>query len=438
MFVGVQSHQFQRALDLAALAKSLGSMAIIGGAHPMTCDTTMLQGKGVSFSLSEADNVLMSILDDAITEGELKPVYGENQRWATELDPPTLIPPTKADFRRAVVPMLGIYPYRGCPFTCKFCTVIQIAGRRVRGQSISTTIESLRAAKAAGVRMVIFTSDNFNKIPDVVELLETMIEENVCIPFFCQCDTQVASQPELIALMARAGCFDIFVGAESFNRQTLLSVHKAQNYPDKYAEIVKNCRAVGVSAHFSSIIGFEDDTEESILGHLAVLKELDPAMASFYVLCPIPGSEQYDDFMSRGIITETNMDRFDTICPVWEHPSLSFEDRDRLLMRCYREFYTLEHTIRKLKWVRNKPEYRMVNEIATKTGFAAFSRWCTWNNRHPMSGGVWRIKRDHVEDYQSLRRGIFGFDLVPLPKSLKLSEADERLNRVNLRIVKAV
>ena len=41
--VGVQSHQFQRALDLAAYAKDRGCMSIIGGPHPMTCDTTMLQ-----------------------------------------------------------------------------------------------------------------------------------------------------------------------------------------------------------------------------------------------------------------------------------------------------------------------------------------------------------------------------------------------------------
>ena len=35
-FVGVQTHQFHRALDLAALAVSRGSLAVIGGPHPMT------------------------------------------------------------------------------------------------------------------------------------------------------------------------------------------------------------------------------------------------------------------------------------------------------------------------------------------------------------------------------------------------------------------
>src|SRR5512144_518237 len=52
--VGVQSHQFQRALDLAAFARQNGVRhCVIGGPHPMTCDTTPLQNRGVSFALAE-------------------------------------------------------------------------------------------------------------------------------------------------------------------------------------------------------------------------------------------------------------------------------------------------------------------------------------------------------------------------------------------------
>jgi hypothetical protein len=55
---GVQSHQFQRTLDMAALARSRGvENVVIGGPHLMTCDTSELQGRGMSFSLSEAESV---------------------------------------------------------------------------------------------------------------------------------------------------------------------------------------------------------------------------------------------------------------------------------------------------------------------------------------------------------------------------------------------
>jgi hypothetical protein len=54
--VGVQSHQFHRALDIAAYAQNNGCMTVIGGPHVMTCDTSMLHGRGVSFAQAEADS----------------------------------------------------------------------------------------------------------------------------------------------------------------------------------------------------------------------------------------------------------------------------------------------------------------------------------------------------------------------------------------------
>src|SRR6476619_3979766 len=71
--VGVQSHQFHRALDLAAYARRNGCMVVIGGPHVMTCDTSMLHGRGVSFALAEAELVWREILEDA-AGGELRPV----------------------------------------------------------------------------------------------------------------------------------------------------------------------------------------------------------------------------------------------------------------------------------------------------------------------------------------------------------------------------
>src|SRR5262249_57186354 len=100
--VGVQTHQFQRALDLAAFARANGVRhCVIGGPHPMTCDTSMLQNRGVSFALAEAETIWLQILRDAI-RGELEPVYGADRRWAPELQAPVLIPPSKRDLKRYI------------------------------------------------------------------------------------------------------------------------------------------------------------------------------------------------------------------------------------------------------------------------------------------------------------------------------------------------
>lgn len=412
--VGVQSHQLHRALDLAAVAVRSGCMTVIGGPHPMTCDTTPLQGHGVSFALAEAELVWPAILEDAI-RGELSPVYGKNQRWSGDLEAqaPIIIPPEPRELKRYLIPMLGLYPSRGCPFNCNFCSVVKIAGHRVRSQTIDTTIKSLRNAKSAGVKLIIFCSDNFNKYPEVKELLEAMIEEKLGLKFFCQCDAQIAQKPELVELMARAGCFQIFVGVESFNRAVLLAAHKTQNYPNRYRDIIRLCREHNVHTHFSNIIGFPDDTEEAILANLAELKALDPTLASFYILCPIPGTEQYDDFLARDLITEQNLDRFDATCLTWNHLHLSSADLTRLFRHCYREFFSLKHVIRHPR----------------NAGYTAFARLCARSGRHPMSGGIWPITSDHLNHYIYDRYTVFGITRAPLPQSLKLPASDEVHNR---------
>jgi hypothetical protein len=426
--VGVQSHQFHRALDLAAYAQSNGCMTVIGGPHVMTCDTSMLHGRGVSFAQAEAELVWPEILNDAAA-GELQPLYGAGRRWQQELKAPVLAPPSKSDLGRYVIPMLGVYPARGCPFLCNFCSVTKIAGRRIRSQSIATTLASLRAAKAAGVGTIMFTSDNFNKYPEVEELLAAMAEERLGLKFFVQCDTQIARQERLVALLANAGCFQMFVGVESFNRQTLLAAQKGQNRPETYRDIVRLCREYGISSHFSNIIGFPQDTEQEIREHLDVLRGLGPTWSSFYILCPIPGTEQYDDFLKDGLITERNLDRFDTTCLTWRHPSLSRERLSQLLFQCYREFISLRHSLANVKDELRCRSGGKLARSAANVAMSLFTRYCAWRQTHPMSGGVMRMRLDGVDDLLPLRKRTFGFELAPLPRSLEVPTAESQLHQ---------
>jgi len=427
--VGVQSHQLHRALDLAAYARSRGAQAVIGGPHPMTCDTTMLQRRGVAFALSEAEIVWPAILEDALA-GELASVYGRDHRWEQRLDPPVLRPPSRRDLARYAVPMLGVYPARGCPYSCNFCSVIKIAGHRVRTQPIEATLASLRAAKRAGVRFVMFTSDNFNKYPEVGELLDAMIAERIELPFFAQCDAQIHRQEDLVERMARAGCHQIFVGAESFNTEALRGAHKFHNDPARYSKIVALCRENGITSHFSNILGFPQDTEIGVLEHLSTLRGLAPDVASFYVLTPIPGTEQYDDFLRDGWITERNLDRYDGTCVTWRHPNLSGDDLRRLLFRCYREFYGAADVASKLlRLLRGRRDYRLFSTLFAVFGLSVMSRLAAAKRLHPMAGGIARVRRESVADYAALRRRVFGIDLAPLPASLALSKEDHELNR---------
>lgn len=413
--VGVQSHQFHRALDLAAYARAHGvRCCVIGGPHAMTCDTSVLHGRGVSFSMAEAELVWGEILSDGLA-GELRPVYGSGRRWADQVPGVAIDPPSAVDLARYWVPMLGLYPVRGCPYRCSYCSVIKISGRQVRSADVETTLESLRRAKRGGVRMIMFVSDNFNKFPWVGELLQAMIDERLELPFFCQCDAQIARDPDLVDLLGRARCFEMFVGVESFSRKTLKAVGKHHNNPDQYAEIVRLCDEARIRPHLSSIIGFPDDDQEEIRHHLEVMKELHPRAVSFYILTPIPGTEQYDEYRRAGWIAERNLDRFDATCMTWSHPNLSRERLEDLLYHCYMDYFGF--------LLRTSGLSNDDRRIALVNLYSASRR------RHPMAGGIDRLQVDTATDYAALRRKVFDIDLAPLPDSLPLSSHDETLNQ---------
>lgn len=413
--VGVQSHQFQRALDLAAYAAEHGvKHCVIGGPHVMTCDTGLLQNRGISFSVSEAENVWNEILTDALS-GALKPLYGVTHRWAPTLSGPVIAPPSRETLKDYWAPMLGLYPVRGCPFNCNFCSVIKISGRAVRSESIDSTIKSLQLATKSGIDTVMFVSDNFNKYPHVEDLLLEIIKEKFRIRFFCQCDTQIARQPELIELLRRAGCFEIFIGVESFNRSILKNVRKFHNQPNTYRDIVRFCDELGIRTHFSNIVGFPDQTEKDIQDHVDCLKELRPKVASFYILTPIPGTEQYDTYSKLNLITESNLDRFDATYPTYSHPHISKKNLSKILFDCYVQY--------------NRFLLRNVKLDDESTRLAIFNRYLAEKRMHPMAGGIDQIKIDSVAAYLPLREKVFGVKHVPLPESLKLSEKDELLNR---------
>src|SRR5204862_1102284 len=101
-----------------------------------------------------------------------------------------------------------------------------------------------------------------------------------------------------------------------------------------------------IISHFSNIIGFPDDTAASIREHVDALRGINPDVASFYILLPIPGTEQYDDFLEAGWITEKNLDRFDATTTTWNHPHLTSSELQELLFECYRKFFSSSHILK--------------------------------------------------------------------------------------------
>ena len=429
--VGTYSNQIHRACDIASYAIKQGALAIVGGPHVMSSKTDELQGKGVSFSLGEADLFWNKILQDAVFEDKLKPVYGLDKRWQDDLRSPVLMPPTPEYLRRYFVAKSSLYISRGCPFNCDFCLIYKFAGHSVRSQSVETSLASLRNFKSADIKIVVFTADNANKTKEFPELCDAMVAEGLTMTFMCQCDAQIGKQEWLLEKMSRAGCRFIMMGVESLDRKTFLQAGKAHNHPDQFADTARLLKKYGIIPIFSNIIGFEDDTEKSIREHVRQLKLISPLGAYFFILTPIPGSDQYINFKTRGLITERNLDRFDGTYPCWNHEHLSHSDLLRLLYESYCEYHNIADMIQRFYC-----GWKQGVSIPWSTfafGYALLLRHKAQQQVHPLRGGLFQRRLDHAKNYSKLRKQVYGYDLFPLPDSLSATQADLEADQIRIK-----
>ena len=86
----------------------------------------------------------------------------------------------------------------------------------------------------------------------------------------------------------------VFIGLENINPANLAVAKKKQNKITEYRKMLLAWKSAGVITYVGYILGFPNDTVESILHDIEVIKrELPIDLIEFYCLTPLPGSEDH-------------------------------------------------------------------------------------------------------------------------------------------------
>jgi radical SAM superfamily enzyme YgiQ (UPF0313 family) len=146
---------------------------------------------------------------------------------------------------------------RGCPFNCDFCLVSNIFGRQMRFRDIGNVIEEIKNLPS---KYVFFVDDNLtiNK-PYAHELIHQL--KPLGISWACMSSIDVADDEALLREMAESGCFNILIGFESMNPESLDEVHKKHNRGgEKFVGAIQKIHRAGIQINASFIVGFDNDT----------------------------------------------------------------------------------------------------------------------------------------------------------------------------------
>jgi radical SAM superfamily enzyme YgiQ (UPF0313 family) len=135
-------------------------------------------------------------------------------------------------------------------------------GHAFRTYSVDRVIQELKQHRDASY--VFFADDIFtaNK-KRTKELLSRMITEGLTPEWGAQVRTETVDDPEMLDLMHRSRCFNVYVGFESINPRTLKLFQKKQDVA-KIERSIEKFHAHNIRIHGMFVIGSDEDDLETL------------------------------------------------------------------------------------------------------------------------------------------------------------------------------
>ncbi|MBM3403983.1 MAG: radical SAM protein [Bacteroidetes bacterium] len=280
-----------RAFELGDHYRKKGVKVVFGGPYASFMREDV-QKHSDSIVVGEAEGKWEQCLAD-FEAGNLQPVYQSDQCCDYKSQKPPRWDLVKTDR----IFQVGIQISRGCPFNCEFCLVTKIFGKKMRYRDIDNVIEEIRQSPT---RYFFFVDDNLTMNKRFAkELMRRIIP--LKISWGCMASIDVATDEELLDLMAEAGCFNILIGFESLNPESLEESHKKHNKAATiYEPAIQKIHARGIHINASFVVGFDHDklSEFDNIYDFTLRNAL--PNVNLHLLAAPPGSALYERLKTEG------------------------------------------------------------------------------------------------------------------------------------------
>jgi len=240
---------------------------------------------------------------------------------------------------------------RGCPYNCRFCSVILMFGRRYRFKSFTASMREIKNVLHAKHRTrIFFVDDNFTVKKDrAKEILRAIISEKLNISWSAQTRVDVAEDTELLRLMADSGCDTLHIGFESINPMTLEAFNKKQRV-EEIVYCVKRLKEYHLNIHGMFVLGADTDDIDTIRKTADFARHLGIDTVQFLMLTPLPGTEIFNEVRDSDRLLHTDWSKYDahhvTFIPAKMRPETLHLETLKAMGKFYSWRYILSHLIK--------------------------------------------------------------------------------------------
>lgn len=328
----------ERQVIAKALAANPGARALAVGTVASVLPQ-MLQMPGVTVVKGEAEQLLWKF-DEVLARPDATVQLGAIEdldrlpfpEWAI-FEPQRFR--VAYDFWR--FPTAFIQASRGCVMHCNYCPYIILENSNRQRNPEAVVDEIRHGISRYGFRSFKFRDPLFGlNRKNVFELAELLARLPQKIQFSIETRVDVM-RPEMLRVLKRVGLTSITIGVESPNEETLRRYHRRPIHSEQQRDFIAVCRNMGLRTVAGFMIGFPDDTVESIRNVLHYARLIGPTFANFNVVTPYPGTEFHASM--QGQISDPDMSRYNTYTPVMKYKHLTPEIVGGLLQWCARRYY---------------------------------------------------------------------------------------------------
>jgi anaerobic magnesium-protoporphyrin IX monomethyl ester cyclase len=222
---------------------------------------------------------------------------------------------------------------------CSFCSHRKFWRGTWRGRTPEVVIEEIR--ELVNVYQVEFIT-MIDPYPTCdrerwEHLLDLLIAEAMPVKILMETRVEdIARDADILHKYHAAGVIHLYLGLEASTDEMLASLNKGTDM-DMNQRALDLARENDLTTEASFMIGAPTETWESVEKTIEVAIRLNPDIAVFPVITPMPFTPIHEEYKDR--IRVTDWSQYNLATPIVEPYEMTIDEVNQALAKCYMEFY---------------------------------------------------------------------------------------------------
>ncbi len=238
--------------------------------------------------------------------------------------------PLRGEIRK---PWATMITSRGCPYSCVFCTVHIVMGKKWRGRSPENVVDEIeQLIQTYRIKQIDFYDENMTLDKKRMEnICDLIVKRKLNVEWYAPNGVRADTLDEnLLTKMKKSGCKGLRIAPESGVQRVVDKIVKKNLNLKEVEKAVVLAKKVGIKVGIFFVLGLIGETKEDIketINYAYKLRKLGANKFYFSIATPMYGTELYEQAKSGGFLRDDFSDEaLAATGPFIETPEFTADD----------------------------------------------------------------------------------------------------------------